>query len=218
MNNIWVWVLIGVIVLVVILIRNYLLRKTYTKKIMKAMSEEDYDRFYHILDSFWCKFALHPADREMMRLSAVLSQGDTAKIEDQINLMLHMRMKKKRKAAVAMQGFYFYVEMKNRRKADKMISIVQENAGPQSAKELKMIASVLLRKEAKYIKEFQSYYDNAKADEQRGMFAYLLGLQYSYIDDEKNTSRYLKEAQQLLKGTPYEEVIRDLLKERKKNR
>ena len=51
----------------------------------------------------------------MMRLSAVLSQGDTAKIEDQINLMLHMRMKKKRKAAVAMQGFYFYVEMKNRR-------------------------------------------------------------------------------------------------------
>ena len=136
MNNIWVWVLIGVIVLVVILIRNYLLRKTYTKKIMKAMSEEDYDRFYHILDSFWCKFALHPADREMMRLSAVLSQGDTAKIEDQINLMLHMRMKKKRKAAVAMQGFYFYVEMKNRRKADKMISIVQENAGPQYAKEL----------------------------------------------------------------------------------
>ncbi len=57
MNNIWVWVLIGVIVLVVILIRNYLLRKTYTKKIMKAMSEEDYDRFYHILDSFWCQFA-----------------------------------------------------------------------------------------------------------------------------------------------------------------
>ena len=50
------------------------------------------------------------------------------------------------------------------------------------------------------------------------LFAYLLGLQYSYIDDEKNTSRYLKEAQQLLKGTPYEEVIRDLLKERKKNR
>ena len=145
MDNIWVWVLVGVVVLVVILIRNYLLRKTYTKKIMKAMSEEDYDRFYHILDSFWCKFALHPADREMMRLSAVLSQGDTAKIEDQINLMLHMRMKKKRKAAVAMQGFYFYVEMKNRRKADKMISIVQENAGPQSAKELKMIASVLLR-------------------------------------------------------------------------
>ena len=54
MDNIWVWVLVGVVVLVVILIRNYLLRKTYTKKIMKAMSEEDYDRFYHILDSIWC--------------------------------------------------------------------------------------------------------------------------------------------------------------------
>ncbi len=83
-----------------------------------------------------------------------------------------MRMKKKRKAAVAMQGFYFYVEMKNRRKADKMISIVQENAGPHAAKELKMIASVLLRKEAKYIHEMQAYYDNAVADEQKGMFAY----------------------------------------------
>ena len=195
MDNIWVWVLIGVIVLVVILIRNYLLRKTYTKKIMKAMSEEDYDRFYHILDSFWCKFALHPADREMMRLSAVLSQGDTAKIEDQINLMLHMRMKKKRKAAVAMQGFYFYVEMKNRRKADKMISIV------------------LLRKEAKYIHEMQAYYDNAVADEQKGMFAYLLGLEYKYKNDTRKSKKYLKEALQKLKGTPYEEEIRGLLSE-----
>ena len=213
MDNIWVWVLVGVVVLVVILIRNYLLRKTYTKKIMKAMSEEDYDRFYHILDSFWCKFALHPADREMMRLSAVLSQGDTAKIEDQINLMLHMRMKKKRKAAVAMQGFYFYVEMKNRRKADKMISIVQENAGPQSAKELKMIASVLLRKEAKYIHEMQAYYDNAVADEQKGMFAYLLGLEYKYKNDTRKSKKYLKEALQKLKGTPYEEEIRSLLSE-----
>lgn len=213
MNNIWIWVLIGVVAVIIILIRNYLMRKVYTKKIMKAMSEENYDQFYQILDSFWCKFALHPADREMMRLSAVLSQGEVGKIEDQITMMLHMRMKKKRKAAVAMQGFYFYVEMKNRRKADKMISIVQENVGPEAAKELKMISSVLLRKEAKYIHEMQAYYDNAAADEQKGMFAYLLGLQYKYKNDTKKSKKYLKEALQKLKGTPYEEEIRGLLSE-----
>lgn len=213
MNNIWIWVLIGVVAVIIILIRNYLMRKVYTKKIMKSMSEENYDQFYQILDSFWCKFALRPADREMMRLSAVLSQGEVGKIEDQITMMLHMRMKKKRKAAVAMQGFYFYVEMKNRRKADKMISIVQENAGPEAAKELKMISSVLLRKEAKYIHEMQAYYDNAAADEQKGMFAYLLGLQYKYKNDTKKSKKYLKEALQKLKGTPYEEEIRGLLSE-----
>ncbi|MDM8156857.1 hypothetical protein QUV96_04305 [Amedibacillus dolichus] len=216
--DVWMIVLVTLIVVAVIFGGNVLLRRHYTKKIVIAMSQEDYDGFFKVLDSSGSKLILRPSEREMMRLSAYLTLGKAKDIEEQLQLMLHMRLKKKERAAVATRGFYYYVEAKNRRKANDMIKIVEENGAPGSAKELKMIASVLLRKEAKYIKEFQSYYDNAKADEQRGMFAYLLGLQYSYIDDEKNTSRYLKEAQQLLKGTPYEEVIRDLLKERKKNR
>ena len=83
----------------------------------------------------------------------------------------------------------------------------------EKMKELKMIASVLLRKEAKYIHEMQAYYDNAVADEQKGMFAYLLGLEYKYKNDTRKSKKYLKEALQKLKGTPYEEEIRGLLSE-----
>ena len=46
-----------------------------------------------------------------------------------------------------------------------------------------------------------------------GMFAYLLGLQYKYKNDTRKSKKYLKEALQKLKGTPYEEEIRGLLSE-----
>ena len=95
------------------------------------------------------------------------------------------------------------------------MKVVEENGSPDAAKEMRMVASVLLRKEAKYIKEMKAYYDNAQSDDQRGMFAYMLGLQYSYIDDDKNAMKYLKEAKRDLKDTPYEEVIDDLLKNRR---
>lgn len=150
----------------------------------------------------------------MMRLSAYVSLGKAKDIEEQLQLMLNMRLRKKEKASVAIQGFYYYVEAKNRRKANDMIKIVEENA-PASAKELKMIASVLLRKEARYIKEFQAYYDGSQTDQQRGMFAYMLGLQYSYINENDKSLQYLREAKKLLKGTPYEEVIQELLKGKK---
>ena len=45
------------------------------------------------------------------------------------------------------------------------------------------------------------------------MFAYLLGLQYKYKNDTRKSKKYLKEALQKLKGTPYEEEIRGLLSE-----
>ncbi|MFR9255559.1 MAG: hypothetical protein ACLVJ6_08690, partial [Merdibacter sp.] len=89
-----------------------------------------------------------------MRLSAYLTLGKAKDIEEQLQLMLHMRLKKKERAAVATRGFYYYVEAKNRRKANDMIKIVEENGAPGSAKELKMIASVLLRKEAKTSRSF----------------------------------------------------------------
>ncbi len=216
--EIWMIVLVSVAVVAVLFGANVLLRRRYTKKIVIAMSQEDYDGFFKVLDSSGCKLVLRPGEREMMRLSAYLTLGRAKDIEEQLQMMLHMRLKKKERAAVATRGFYYYVETKNRRKANDMIKLVEENGSPDTVKELRMIASVLLRKEAKYIKEFQAYYEGAKAKEQRGMFAYLLGLQYTYIDDHTNANRYLKEAQKLLKGTPYEEVINDLLKEQKKNR
>lgn len=213
--DLWVLILITVLLLGIIFGGNIILRRRYTKKIMLTMANEDMDGFFQIIDSFGCKMILRPGEREMMRLSAYLTQGKAKAIEEQLQLMLHMRLKKKEKASVAVQGFYYYVETKNRRKANDMIKVVEENGTPQSVKELKMIASILLRKEAKYIKEFEEYHANAQADQQRGMFAYLLGLQYSYIHEDEKSKQYLKEAKQLLKNTPYEEVINDLLKGKK---
>ena len=208
----WMLIVVTIILIVLFFGGNLLLKRVYSKNILAAMTSEDFDGFFKILDSFGCKYALRPFDREMMRLSAYIASGRSKAVDEQMQIMLNMRVNKKNKLTIAMRAFYYYVEKKNRHKAYDMIKVVEENGSPDAAKEMRMVASVLLRKEAKYIKEMKAYYDNAQSDDQRGMFAYMLGLQYSYIDDDKNAMKYLKEAKRDLKDTPYEEVIDDLLK------
>ena len=71
--DVWMIVLVTLIVVAVIFGGNVLLRRHYTKKIVIAMSQEDYDGFFKVLDSSGCKLILRPSEREMMRLSAARS-------------------------------------------------------------------------------------------------------------------------------------------------
>ena len=157
----WMLIVVTIILIVLFFGGNLLLKRVYSKKILAAMTSEDFDGFFKILDSFGCKYALRPFDREMMRLSAYIASGRSKAVDEQMQIMLNMRVNKKNKLTIAMRAFYYYVEKKNRHKAYDMIKVVEENGSPDAAKEMRMVASVLLRKEAKYIKEMKAYYDNA---------------------------------------------------------
>ena len=62
--DVWMIVLVTLIVVAVIFGGNVLLRRHYTKKIVIAMSQEDYDGFFKVLDSSGCKLILRPSERQ----------------------------------------------------------------------------------------------------------------------------------------------------------
>ena len=47
-----------------------------------------------------------------------------------------------------------------------------------------------------------------------GTFQYLIGLQYSYKNDLENMKLYFEQALENVAGTPYEENIKNILKEK----
>ena len=104
-----------------------------------------------------------------------------------------------------------------------MIDYVKANGPESSYIDLEYQYSILLKKESKYIDEIKAKIDaiwNGKdplIDDKKmvvGTFQYLLGLQYSYKNDIENMKKYFDQALINIKGTPYEDNIKEIYKEK----
>ncbi len=79
--------------------------------------------------------------------------------------------------------------------------------------ECQVIYDILLEEKTSYIDDMEEQLKNEELQEaQKGMFHYMLALQYSYLKDEKKKKEHLQAASKDLKGTPYEMKINQLMK------
>lgn len=215
---------IVIVILVIILIAiPILMRKLSWKKMINALNDVDYNRYYDIIDSFSCKMTFSAFDRENMRLSGFIAQNRKDDVENQIKMMMNMRIKPKQKVALGTRGFYYYLEQGKAKRARDMIDFAKANGSESSYKDLELQYSILLKKESKYIDEVKAKIDaiwNGKdhldGDKKVvvGTFQYLIGLQYSYKNDLENMKLYFEQALENVAGTPYEENIKNILKEK----
>ena len=82
---------IVIVILVIILIAiPILMRKLSWKKMINALNDVDYNRYYDIIDSFSCKMTFSAFDRENMRLSGFIAQNRKDDVENQIKMMMNI--------------------------------------------------------------------------------------------------------------------------------
>lgn len=220
--------LITIVICVIIMILIPIgMRKSSWSKLMKSLEKGDFDLFYKTIDSFACKFTFGAFDRENMRLSGYMAEGRKDDIEELLKMMMNMRIKAKQKVALGTRGFYYYLEQGKIKKARDMIDFVKANGPESSYKDLEIQYSILLKKESKYIDEVKEKIDgvwNGKdeltGDKKMivGTFQYLVGLQYSYIDDIDHMMEYFDQALENVKGTPYEDNIHEIIEEKQNNK
>ena len=210
-------------VFIILLILPQIIKRVVYKKLTTYLGNRQYEEFEKLLDGFFATFSFKPFNREYMRLTACFMQNDKKKIEAQLdNIFSRIKMKDAQKAAVANRGFYFYLENKNYKKAEKMLKLCQktdENANDVHVMEMMYNIMALHKSEnlqeikdrLEPLKKESDAYTNQAKRVRIGIFEYLLGLQYSYQNNKKTSQSYLKSALQNCKNTPYEREIKQLL-------
>ena len=83
-------IILVVIVTIVLIFAPIILRKVIWKKMVSALDHNNFNALYEIIDSKACAFAYPPFNREYMRLSGYLAQGDDKKIEQQLNYLKNL--------------------------------------------------------------------------------------------------------------------------------
>lgn len=220
MKNTWLIVVI-VIFSIVMVFGPTILRKVTWKKIVDALGHKDFDSLYKIIDSKACKLAYPPFNREYMRLNGYLAQENDAKVEKQLKALLDMNASSKQKGSVYARAFYYYLEKGKSKDAEKMLSKGKGVVDEATYQNMQMQFSILVKEEAKYIKECQkmldSIWDGKSALSEKdkvpvGIIQYMIGLQYSYLKDKENQEKYFSQALEKLKSTDYEQEINKILK------
>ncbi len=209
-----------VVGLIILLAWPRLSANRYYKKLTSLLSEGKYDEFEKTLDGFMCTAAFRPFNREYMRLTAYIMQQDVKKIDEQINnLFDRIKMNDAQEAEVAKQAFYFYLETKKYKETKKMLQICQEKSTNTSeVKTMELMYSVLADKKSEHIPDLKKQLEGLKKNPssqantvRMGIYEYLIGLQYTYLNNKKESKKYLEAALEHCKGTPYQRQIEDVL-------
>lgn len=213
-------VAIIVILTIIMMVTPVILKKTTWNKLLYAMNNDDFDTFFKTLDGVVCKYIYAPFNREFMRLSAYLAMGDDDKVENQIDVLLKMRMNNEQRASVVSRGFYHYLQTENVKKAKSMLDFGKDVLDPKAYLNLEIQYSVLLKKESKHIEDVKNILSemwdgtselNGTKKIDVGVMQYLIGLQYSYRKDVDHMMEYFEPAMENLKSTLYEEDMKDII-------
>ena len=182
---------------------------------MEALQKQDFDAFFKRLDTLSCKYFYPPFNREYMRLNGYVLKGDKKKVEECFELLLQMRKSKKQELDVVIKAFYYYIDENNKRKCKALLERMKTIADESITQECEVLYDILLEEETKYIDDMEEQLkDEELQDAQKGMFHYMLALQYNYKHDEKKKKEHLDAAAKALKGTPYEMKINELKKKK----
>lgn len=217
------WILIIVCIAVVIGLLLPLAQKQIVyKKLTKYLEQGKYKEFEKLLDGFWCTFSYRPFNREFMRLNTYFMQNDAKRIQKQLdNLFENIKMNDEQKSSVAKQAFYFYMEQKKYAQAKKMLDICQaHDTNKNEIETMQIMYSILGERKSEHIRDIKAQleplqkekdaYTNPAKRVRIGVFEYLIGLQYLYMNNKKS-KEYLNNALQHCKGTTYEAQIQALL-------
>lgn len=206
-------IIIAVVAVIVTFIATQYWKQRIFKKLVTNLQKRNFDEYFKVLDSLGCKYIYPPFNREYMRLNAYMMIPDGKKIEQQFELLLKMRMAKKQDLDVSIKAFYYYLDEENKKKCKELLERLKKLDEEGMAMECEVIYDIFLCKETKYIETMEEQLKDPECKGlNKGMFLYMLGLQYGYKKDHKKEMDYLQLAKEELKDTPYAMKIEEMLK------
>lgn len=191
---------IGVIVLIAAfaaLIYVELQKRTTFAKLEHYMAEQEFDKYLEVLGRPVMNILYPEYNRLFMRLNAYLAMGDTKNTARVLDQMMPLRMNKQQQLALAVKAFSFYVEVEDKEKAERALTILEANGSDAVAKGSREMFDIFLCGSTKYIGQMErELKDASEADQLR--LCQLLAIQYENRGDKARAKEYQARAEKVL--------------------
>lgn len=210
--------IIAVIIIVIFIILQFIGRNMTLRKMTLLLEEERYDEFFKVTEGIICYLTIKPYVKENMKLSAYIAQDKIDEVKKEIDIIENMRIHPQQKLMSISNAFYYFLGKNEGQLCKKMLNYTKKVGDEKNYKNLDIQYSIFILKESKYIEEIKRKLDIVNKNNQipnkdlmAGSLEYLLGLQYSYLNDTENMMKYFEPALEHCKGTTYEMEIKKIM-------
>lgn len=196
---------------VVVVVGTQLYKRYLIKKYLSCLKNQDFDGFFKITDSIASKYFFPYFNRLYMKMNAYMLMGDKKKIEETFDELLSIRVNKKQSLDITVKAFYYYVDETKKQKCKELLERIKGLGDESSITECQMIYDIFVCKKGNYIETMKEQLEEQTEAMDKGMLHFMMGVQYDNLNDVKQKKECLEAALVEMKGTPYEERIKQML-------
>lgn len=179
---------------------------------------EQYDLYQLLLENKRLRWFFSKAELELLKLSGFLAESNDAKIMLQIKHIDQLNLNQKMKLDFMSKRFTYYVELGSVKQAqysyEMLESLLKMKKHPEATKILNEASEVLqvyIKKNVRLISSLIQKADSEPNTIVQGVIYYRIAKLY-YFDKKNNSMKtYLEKANKQLKGTYYEQIIKEAL-------
>lgn len=183
-----------------------LIGKNCYSKLEKALIEGNHEQFEDIYFSFVRRLTLSSTKVMYLVLNYALSKDDSKTMDELYDQMAQFYLSKANKRKVYPVMFQYYLEKEDRTKCKELLKAMNRILDEAEIANMEMIYEINVEKSSRYISELLEQSASAEGQE-KGMMFYLIARQYGNRHEEGNRKKYLQEAFEYLKDTPFGQVV-----------
>ena len=187
-------------------------------KFLKQLKSNNAEQALKILNSKRFKIAFGKDAQQYNLLRFYVSQNDTDSVKALINELLGSNINKQQAYRVFSNAYFYFLSIEDKQMAAKLLSRLEDIMEDEQKEQFQMLYRVLIEKKSEDIKRVEELLGNMEKEKntssrqsQTGLLQYLLGVQYYYQGNTKESKKWLNRAKTNVKGSPLEKHIKKLL-------
>jgi len=220
----WTIYLVITIIIALIFIIFYRIKKSYLQKISKLLYKDNNpDAFLQEIDSFASKLFFNKKVRLQRKLDAYVMKHDLDSAMEILKQLEGLRLSFGQKVSLYEKEVNFYIENKMYEQAVEANNKIQELNKQVEIKDLQKIADecnflikVYVDKDPTVVNELIEFAENSGNDAVKGLFYFRAAKLYYYKQDNKMVEKYLEKAYNLLHKSAWGPYIDECIKNHKK--
>lgn len=168
-------------------------QKAKQKKIFQILKSGKLDELEKELDSTSSRMLIPSFNREFIKLNAYLMNQKTDKIDSQFEILFKTKMNDKQKREAVLKAFEYYVQLKDKEKSASLLKEIKTFGDLGLVAHSQMLFDILIEKSTSYIDVLVAKQDEGN-NMDRGMNAYLISMQYGYLNKKDKEKEYLEKS------------------------
>lgn len=194
-------VLFGIVVFVAVVMSFVLqfLRNLKQKSFIYLLQNNEFDKLYKDLDSFYTRSIFPVYNREYIRLNALIMQDRKKEIDDSFDKLIPMAKDKKAKMDILNKAFEYYVYAEDKKHCDKIMEEIKKLNDEKMIEASNLMYDIMILKKANHIDEMEKDFDKLPVV-QKVTKAYLLSVQYHNKGNDEKAKYYEDISKSLVEG------------------